>query len=161
MVEFVLIAPLFFAIVFAIAEGGMMLYIYNSSQHAASRGALILAAEGNAFNTDTDAITEMRTHTDFGGSGLITITEYDIYLLKADGSNKRDTTGCGGTGCFQRYSATGAQLAGNWPTTTRQTTSANADYVELDIHYDYHYFVTPGALSLTTQRFFRLEPQSS
>ncbi len=162
LVEFALVAPVFLGLMFGIAEAGMLLYAFNSAQHASTLGAEVIAANGSATTTDTDAIAAMG-RTDFGTSGLVTIRNYDIWMLAPDGSNSRDPTACltGSTPspCHQKYAANGTLISGNWPPTARHTSAATADFVELDITYSYHYFLTPGTvIQFTAQRYFRLEP---
>src|SRR5438105_14125861 len=50
LVEFALLAPLFFFVVFAAVNGGLLLYSKNAVDHAADVGMVTLAAEGNCSN---------------------------------------------------------------------------------------------------------------
>jgi len=121
MVEFALVMPVFFAALWAILNGGFLLYSMNAVAHAALIGSDSIAASGNAQNTDILGIQRM-ANAGLGTTTLVTVTEIDVEELADSSSGGFQVsngtpviqTGCAGAGgsfagstdCVDRYGFT-------------------------------------------------------
>jgi hypothetical protein len=182
MVEFALVAPLFFAALFAALDGGLLMFSSGAVNHATGVGMITLAQEGTSATADTDAVKAMMSGG-IAAMGFAKLDEVDIYLIHIDpttGVVTQDTNSCG-VACVDRYGwngvattilnpATGSVgcLAANyatcippWPPGARNTASDNLTNIGLTVksHYGYLAF-TSSQLSITQTRYFRLEPTS-
>jgi hypothetical protein len=178
LVEFSLVAGLFFFVVFSIVNAGFFLYARNAVSYAADVGVAEIAAEGSVSgppptgvtpaspgNADQVAISYM------DGAGLnhialVGVTEIDVWkeLQNSNGTLSDDTTDCGGP-CEDRYSVTGTILNSGgtvpWLPSSRNTSSASGpDFVRLVISYKYQLLLNSATFQMTSSNTFRLEPQS-
>jgi hypothetical protein len=190
MVEFALVAPVFFFVIFAMIDGGFLLFSVNAVDQATTVGSNSIAALGLAANADTLSLQRMAASSSLGATSLISITEVDIEQLHTnatgDGFDVHSNdgtpqiqTGCSGgpTGvdganeCINRYTMTGfgtsptiALIGGTapWPPSVRDVYNGQSDFVALKVTYTYRFFtgIAPQA-TLTTTKTFRLEPQNA
>jgi hypothetical protein len=120
MVEFALVAPIFFFGLFAIVDGGMLLYSMNAVDQAATVGANTIAAAGRDSLADINAVQKM-VSAGLGSTTLISVSEIDVMQLvdnpaggfstNSDGSPKVQTGCSGGPNsgqCVDRYTFTGS-----------------------------------------------------
>jgi Flp pilus assembly protein TadG len=165
MVEFALVAPVFFAALFGALDGGLLLYSANAVNHATGLGMIEVAQDGKAASADTAAVTAI-TSGGFGSTGFAKLDEVDIYLIHVDpatGTVTQDTNSCGGSACANRYDANGTPIGGTvpWPPGNRSTASANLTNIGITVKCHYNYFAFNSArLNITQTRYFRLEPTS-
>jgi Flp pilus assembly protein TadG len=182
MVEFALVAPVFFAALFGALDGGLLMFSSGAVNHATGMGMITVAQEGRTTSADNDALKAMMA----GGvaaTGFAKVDEVDIYLIHVDtttGAVTQDTNSCG-VACVDRYGWNGAAttilnpatgsagcLAANyltcippWPPGARDTSFITVTNLGITVkcHYSYLAF-TAAQLSITQTRYFRLEPTS-
>jgi TadE-like protein len=119
LVEFALVAPIFVLAVFAMVDGGLLLYSINTVDQAATVGSDTVAAAGRDSLADITAVQHMAA-AGLGSTSLISITEIDVMRLadnpaggfqtNPDGSPAIQTGCSGGPNggqCVDRYSFTG------------------------------------------------------
>lgn len=167
MVEFALVAPLFFAALFGSLDGGLLLFSANAVNHSTGLGMITVAQEGTTSTADTDAVAAMTTGG-FGATGFARVDEIDIYLVHVDpvtGAVTQDTNSCGGVACVNRYSATGSVLntggVAPWPPGSRSAASGTLTTVGITLKCHYNYLAFNSAkLNIVETRYFRLEPTS-
>jgi Flp pilus assembly protein TadG len=169
MVEFALVAPVFFAALFGALDGGLLMFSAGAVNHAAGEGMITIAQEGTSSTADTAAVTAMMSGG-IAATGFATLDEVDIYLIHIDptsGVVTQDTNSCGGLACVDRYgwdasSNTVTVINAPWLPGARNTASASLTNIGLTVkcHYSYLAF-TSSQLSITQTRYFRLEPTSS
>jgi Flp pilus assembly protein TadG len=83
MVEFALIAPTFFMLIFTMLDGGLLLFSANAVDNASTVGSNALAALGNNQTADFLTIKDM-AQAGFGNSHLITLLKIQIDGLVTD-----------------------------------------------------------------------------
>ena len=182
MVEFALVAPVFFAALFGALDGGLLMFSANAVNHATGTAMITVAQEGTVASADNDTLKAMMA----GGvaaTGFAKVDEVDVYLIHVDpttGAVTQDTNSCG-VACVDRYGWNGAAatilnpatgsvgcLAANyltcippWPPARRNTTSRNLTNLGITVKCHYNYLAFSSAqLSITQTRYFRLEPTS-
>ncbi len=189
MVEFALVAPVFFFVIFAMIDGGLLLFSVNAVDQATTVGSNSIAAAGKLATADTTALQRMAASSSLGATSLITISEVDIEQLQDNATGDGFTvhsdgtpaiqTGCSGgpTGvdganeCMNRYTMTGhgtnptiTLIGGSapWPPSARDVYNGQSDFVGLKVTYTYRFFTgISGTVTLVTTKTFRLEPQNA
>src|SRR5450631_2407920 len=81
MVEFALVAPVFFAALFGALDGGLLMFSAGAVNHATGTAMTTVAQEGRSASADTDAVKLMMA----GGAaaiGFAKLDEVDIYLIQ-------------------------------------------------------------------------------
>ena len=165
IVEFALVAPVFFGALFGSLDGGVLLYSANAINHATGLGMIVLAQEGNAGATDTDAVAAI-TAGGFSSTGFAKLDEIDIFLIHVDpttGAVTQDTNSCAGSPCVNRYDSKGNAIGGTvpWPPSQRSTAAVSLTNIGLTIKTHYNYLAFSSAtLNMNSTRYFRVEPQS-
>jgi hypothetical protein len=81
MVEFALVAPVFFFVVFAMIDGGFLLFSVNAVDQASTVGSNSVAGLGKVSLADITALQRMGTSSSIGSTSLITISEIDVEEL--------------------------------------------------------------------------------
>src|SRR5665213_1526837 len=111
MVEFALVAPVFFAALFGALDGGLLMFSSGAVNHATGIAMITVAQEGttatNTGTADTDAIKAMMS-IGVASTGFAKLDEVDIYLIHVDpttGAVTQDTNSCG-VACVDRYGYT-------------------------------------------------------
>lgn len=96
MVEFALVAPVFFFVIFAMIDGGFLLFSVNAVDQATTIGSNSIAGLGKLSTADITALQRMGTSSSIGTTSLINISEIDVEELvtnsTGDGFNV-DATG--------------------------------------------------------------------
>ena len=166
IVEFALVAPVFFAALFGALDGGLLLYSANAVNHATGLGMIVLAQEGNSAGADSLAVTAV-TSGGFSSTGFAHLDEIDIFPAKVDavtGAVSQDmSASCAGSVCLNRYNADGTAIGGvvPWPPGSRNTASSSLTNIGITLKTHYNYLAFNGAsMSITQTRYFRVEPQS-
>jgi Flp pilus assembly protein TadG len=179
-VEFALTAPVFFFVLIATLNVGLLLFTVNAAGESANIGMITLADEGTAATADTDAITALTT-SGLGATSLGSIDQIDIYELEqcTDGTASpnlgvacpssfygvkpvpQTTTNYYNTFCYNGSS--GCTASDLWlPSTGRSdSVSAGVTNIGLTIRYHFNYFgLGQPAIHLTVTRYFRVEPRT-
>lgn len=163
--------PVFLAVLFGVVDGGFLLFAQNSVEYATSLGSVEVAAKGNASDADQQAISAM-DNTGLATTRLVSVSEIDIYRLvqQADGSLTTEsaigrgaytcTSGGMAVPCVNRYTVTGSPISVVWSPSQRSVKSGSSDFVGVEVHYTYHYFVGASSFSLVATKDVRLEPQT-
>jgi hypothetical protein len=169
MVEFALLAPVFFILVFGIIEGGLFLYVDNTASYSVGRALLRVAAEGNTqggayADPDADALAELR-HAGIGNTALASVSSVRIFAASFDpvsNSYQPYSAGCGGGPCQCIYRMDGTRISCNWDPTTRDTSRSSKVVVGMELSFAYHPFTgVMGNVSMTQTKYLRFEPTSN
>ena len=86
MVEFALVAPVFFFVVFAMIDGGLLLFSVNAVDQATTVGSNSVAGLGKISTADITALQRMATSSSLGSTSLITVSEIDVEELVTNAS---------------------------------------------------------------------------
>ncbi len=176
MVEFALVAPVFFFVIFAMIDGGFLLFSVNAVDQATTVASNSIAGLGKLSTADTTALQRMVASPGVETTSLINISEVDVEGLltnsTGDGFQTDPITGapeidnsCSGP-CVNQYvlGAGGAITSSTvaWPPSARDVYNGQSSFVGLKVTYSYHFFtgIAPTA-NLTTTKTFRLEPQNA
>ena len=179
IVEFAMIAPIFFALIFGLLEFaliGMSVATYN---FAAKDGARVGSLLGRTrADVDFQIVQDISSRS----SGFVVAKMLRVEVFRSDQTGVLPTTGttpecvytppfnfaldpitdpswsCGAQNC------SGTITAGTWPACARNDTLLNADYLGVKITYQYTYltsFASGGlsALTLSATSVQRVEPQ--
>ena len=162
--------PILLTVLFGVVDGGFLLFAHNSVEYATSLGSVELAAKGNASDADSQAIVDMDS-AGLATTKLVSVSEIDIYRLvqQPDGSLRTEsalgpgaytcTTSGTAVPCVNRYTVTGSPISVVWSPSQRSVRSGSSDFVGIDVHYAYHFFVGSSSFSLVATKDVRLEPQ--
>lgn len=172
MVEFALIAPLFFLLLFGIIEFSLInasVAAFNFSVKEAARYEAIIgngSAPGYVWSDDYIVNQVIVPHI----NGLVMAKLTQIIIYRAN-----ETGGCAGTGqlpsCQTQVVETNnggtwscGTTCSNWPPTSRNDQLSNADYIGVYAAYSYTYLtaffaVTSPTINLTALSVQRIEPQ--
>ncbi len=168
MVEFALVAPVFFVALFGALDGGLLMFSAGAMNHAAGTGMITVAQEGKTSSADTDAVNAMMS-TGIAATGFAKLDDVDIYLIHIDptsGAVTQDTNSCGGAACVDRYgwNGTAATVIGGsvpWPPGSRSAALGSLTNIGITVKCHYNYFAFNSAkFNLAQTRYFRLEPTS-
>jgi len=158
MVEFGLIAPLFFLLLFAVVEFSLITASMGAMSFAAKDGARTGSVLGRTDpNVDQEIVADIRQRT----AGIVVAKVNTIEIFKADASGNPVLVN--GAMVENVYLADGTVVSSGWPVATRNDTLAVADYLGVRITYTYTYltaFVSGGmsSLTLTATSIQRIEP---
>ncbi len=162
MVEFALVAPLFFALIFGLIEFSLIDVSISSYNLAADAGARIGSLLGRTDPTvDQQIVAAVRAHT----SGVAIAQTIEIEIFKADVTGAPVTNA--GNIVENVYDIQGNPIPTDpqtWPVDMRIDDLLSADYLGVRITYQYHYltaFLSGGNsdLQLTATSVQRIEPQ--
>lgn len=160
MVEFALVAPLFFLVFFGFVEFALINASIAGYNFAAKDGARIGSLLGRTDSTvDTQIVTDIRVHV----AGIVMAQPIQIEIFKADeGGNP---ISAGGSIVENVYDINGTAIGTpSWPVDSRNDTLLDADYLGVKITFKYTYltsYVSGGnaSLTLTANSVQRIEPQ--
>lgn len=165
MVEFALVAPLFFTLIFGLIEFSLIGVSISSFNLAADEGARIGSYLGRTDPmVDQDIFSAVASHT----SGVVVAHVLKIEIFKADATGQPVTVG--GNIIENVYDMNGNLISRpcdpgcDWPATSRIDQLLSADYLGVRITYQYTYltgFISGGnaSLVLTASSVQRIEPQ--
>jgi hypothetical protein len=179
MVEFAVVAPLFFFVLLAAINGGLVMYLNNAASQSAAIGMITLANEGNAALTDKDAITQLKA-AGIGTTSLGKLDEVDIFhvfvcdpTLPSPGTVESPSAVCSAQPAgtiitdasrYNRYNPAPATptciVPCTWLPTARSESLSSLSNVGIQLKYHFDYLGLGNVHQLMTQtRYFRLEPQ--
>ena len=162
MVEFALVAPLFFALIFGLIEFSLIGVSISSYNLAADDGARIGSLLGRTDPTvDQQIVAAVRSHV----VGVAPAQPIKIEVFKADATGNPVIVS--GKMVENVYDINGTSIptgTPGWPVDTREDTLIAADYLGVRITYQYTYltaFIGGGNsnLQLTATSVQRIEPQ--
>ena len=160
IVEFALVAPLFFALIFGLIEFSLISISISSYNVAAEDGARIGSLLGRTDPTvDQQIVTGVASHV----TGVSVAHPLTIEIFKADVTGQPVTSG--GNIVENVYDIHGNPIGTpSWPVSSRIDQLLSADYLGVRITYEYDYltaFVSGGnsTLILTATSVQRIEPQ--
>jgi Flp pilus assembly protein TadG len=159
LVEFAFVAPVALFLIFAILEGGLLLFTIATSRFAAGQGAIRAAELGNASNADAQAIQAIRTGP-LGSTSLAIVSEIDIYRLveQSNGQLTVDST------AYNRYRLDGSAISVTWQPAARSVRQGFTDFLGLTIDYQYTWasgrLLAAAPLQLSQAFDVRLEAQT-
>ena len=160
IVEFALVTPILFFLLFAVLEGGLLLFVVGSARFASGEAVRQETESGNGATADQDSIAVIRA-TPMGTTNLGTITEINIYRLieQADGSLTVDPAR------INKYRLDGSAIGAiNWPPAVRDVTSAKSDFIGVTIYFTYSWksfrLLGQPPMNLNQSFYMRLEPQT-
>jgi hypothetical protein len=159
IVEFALVAPFFFALIFGLIEFSLISISISSYNAAAEDGARIGSLLGRTDNTvDQQIVTAVASHV----NGVSVAHPLTIEIFKADVTGQPVTSG--GSIVENVYDINDVQISATWPVGSRIDQLLSADYLGVRITYEYDYltaFVSGGnsTLILSATSVQRIEPQ--
>lgn len=168
LVEFALAAPAAFLLLVGIVEMGFLMFGVGTAAFGVGESARVGAEAGNQADADTQIVQTIRG-TALGSTTIVNVQEVDIYRLIEDpvtGKLSIDTTGCGGSGCQNRYTLQGTPLLTPepWPPASRNVSNGSSDFMGVTIKYVYKWksgtLLSATPLQLTATYYVRLEPQT-
>src|ERR1022692_4608533 len=114
MVEFALVAPVFFFVIFAMIDGGFLLFSVNAVDQATTIGTNSIAALGKVSTADITAMQRIAASPGLRSTSLIDVAELvtnstgDGFQLNSDGTPQVQT-GCGSVSalCVDEYQFSG------------------------------------------------------
>jgi Flp pilus assembly protein TadG len=162
MVEFALVAPFFFALLFGVIEFSLIESSVSAFNFAAKDGARIGSFLGRTDPTvDQQICSEIQSRS----QGVVFAQTQQVEVFKSDvtgaGPGAADNVYTDLTNCTPTQTATPPTT---WPVDSRNDTLADADYLGVRITFLYTYltgFVGGGnsTLQLTATAVERIEPQ--
>lgn len=174
-VEFALVAPVFFLLIFGTIEFSLILASIGNYNFAAREGARFGSIIGRTDSTvDQQIVWNLAQRVQ--GVVMAAGNEVDIYKAAADGTCL-DTTGAStaidSASCLKNAYALPVTVASytsvtctvcNWPVNNRNDSLLNADYMGVRVKYQYTYltaFFTSGlpTIQLIANSTQRIEPQ--
>jgi TadE-like protein len=163
IVEFALVAPLFFALIFGLIEFALIGLSISSYNLAAEEGARIGSVLGRTDPmVDKNIVAAVRAHT----SGIAAAQVVKIEVFKADVTGNAVTSGGDPVEYVYDIQGTNLNPPGTlpWPFDSRIDQLLTADYLGVRITYQYTYltaFIAGGnsSLQLTATSVQRIEPQ--
>jgi Flp pilus assembly protein TadG len=160
MIEFALVTPILFFLMFAVLETGLLMFVVGSARFASGEAARQETESGNSVNADQDSIAVIRG-TSMGTTSLATITEIDIYRLieQPNGTLTQDPAR------INKYRLDGTAIGAiNWPPANRNVTASKSDFIGLTIFFTYSWkssrILGQPPLNLNQSFYVRLEPQT-
>jgi hypothetical protein len=175
LVEFAIVAPVFMFTVFAMIDGGFLLFSVNAVDQATTIGTNSIAGLGKVSTADTTALARMAASPGLETTRLINVTRVDIEELtpttnqdgfQVDGAGAPILMAdCGGP-CVNTYMlGAGGSITSSsvpWPPSDRDVYNGESSFVALKVYYSYRFLTgVAGTVSLTTTKTFRLEPQNA
>lgn len=171
MVEFALIAPLFFMLIFGVVEYSLINASIGTFNFAAKDAARLGAIIGNGAvqitSTSTMPVDQYMVNNVIvprvTGIVFAQITEVDIFDAAEDGSCVVNGSGTCKADVWTLSKGTWTNTD-NWPASTRNDALSNADYLGVKILYTYTYLtaffaITSPTINLTAESIQRIEPQ--
>jgi Flp pilus assembly protein TadG len=160
MVEFALVVPILFFLLFGVLDGGLLLFVVGSARFASGEAARQETESGNAATADQDSIAIIRG-TPLGTTRLGTVTEIDVYRLieQPDGTLTVDGTR------VNKYRLDGSAIGPiNWPPASRDVTTGGSEFIGVTIYFTYYWasgrILGQPPLNLNQAFYMRLEPQT-
>lgn len=160
LVEFALVAPIFFLLIFGVIEFSLINASIGAYNFAAKDAARLGSISGPTdANIDQEIVALVNSHV--SAVPAATTLEIDIFQAQSDGSPY---------GPQDAYTPAGVAIGSlTWPYNLRDDvqplgTTTNPSYLGVRVIYDYTYvtaLLSSGApvIKLTTTAVFRIEPQ--
>lgn len=168
LVEFALIAPVFFVVFFSTIEFALLTASIGSFNFASRDGARLGSLLGRTdASVDSEVVTVIRGHV--YGLVMAKTQEIDIYRSTSNGqclTSGNSTTTVDDASCLKNQYRIDGSVMGSiqWPVSARNDSLQGADYLGVRIVYRYVYLTgfiaglgTP--LNLTATSVQRIEPQ--
>jgi hypothetical protein len=161
LVEFALVAPVLFLLLFGVIEFGLLVFAVTSAQFAALQGAR--AASEFSWNQGADSqVIDAVRQTPLGTTTIVSVDEIDVFKVdqQPDGSLQPNPT------LVDRYDGAGTPLAApGWPPSARSMSVSHPDVVGVRVSYTYSWKFGLFAdlfppLSRTAAYWVRIEPSS-
>jgi Flp pilus assembly protein TadG len=175
LVEFALVAPLFFLIFFSIIEFALIMAAMGGYNFAVRDGARVGALLGRTSATaDAQIVSTVRSHV--LGLVMAQASEVDIYRSTSDGQCLSAPIGTvatvsvdNGACAKDQYNLDGTCQGGTcggagWPINDRNDSLTSADYLGVRVKYTYTYLtafiaMSGSSLALDATSVQRIEPQ--
>jgi hypothetical protein len=155
LVEFALVAPLFFMLIFGIIEFSLINASIGAFNFAAKDAARLGSLLGrSAANADSQMIADIQSHV----LGLVPATIVEIEIFQSDEEGDINTS------VEDAYDGNGNAIgAQTWPPYLRNDNLIDADYLGVRITYQYTYLTaflagSNSSLQLTALSIQRIEP---
>jgi hypothetical protein len=168
LVEFALVAPVFFLVIFGLIEFCFLYQSLNSVSFAAREGARVGAILGPTSATADTQIIQAIQNAASGGSGLLfsSLTKIEIFKSDENGTVPPLTAGCNPAVNEDVYDGQGNACGSpGWPPGSRSAVFNAQDYLGVRITFVYNWitsFVSAagGQLQLNSVSVQLIEPQT-
>ena len=175
MVEFAIVAPVLFFLLFGVFESGLLLFVVGTARFSAGDAARQESESGNAAAADQLSIAVIRNGA-MGTTTLATIRQIDIFKLNEDVLTGALTPACNAgvtsppapcAGTYNTYKLNGTTTDGGpvrWLPGTRSVKNRATDFLGVRIWYQYNWktgvFLSAAPVQLNMEFDVRLEPQT-
>jgi Flp pilus assembly protein TadG len=174
LVEFALVAPILFFLLFGVLESGLLLFVVGTARFSAGDLARQESESGNAANADQVSIAVLRNGA-MGHTSLATIRQIDIFKLNEDPVTGVLTPGCNAgvtappapCATYNTYNVDGTTRNGSpppWNPTSRSVKNRSTDFLGVRLWYQYNWktgvFLAAQPVQLNMEFDIRLEPQT-
>lgn len=186
LVEFALCAPIVFAILFGVINGGLFMYAKNAVARATNVGSVTMAAEGKAQTVDLDTLTAMQK-AGVGANSLVGVQSVEFARVQysagcqcyqvVTGASSGCSDASGNTDCRNTYDISGNALwsynstscpssdpnytwhCPPWLPANRDVSASGANMVRITVHYTFTFPATGKSFTSDAVNVFRLEPK--
>jgi len=162
MVEFALVLPFFFFLIFGTMDGCLLVFSLVSTQFAAAQGDKTAAQAGNTSSPrDADQLALDSVRAVLGPTSIIRVSQVDIYELTPDSLGHLTQV----SSHINSYKLDGTRIGTkNWDPVTRNVSNGGSSYIGVKVTYTYalHASFLPGTLpsQFTSTSDGRIEPQT-
>jgi Flp pilus assembly protein TadG len=175
MVEFAIVAPILFFLLFGIFESGLLLFVVGTARFSAGDMARQESESGNAASADQVSLAVVRNGI-LGTTTLANIRQIDVFKLNEDPITGVLSPLCNAgvtsppppcPGTYNTYFLNGATTDGGpvrWLPSTRSVKNRATDFLGVRIWYQYNWktgvFLASSPVQLNMEFDIRLEPQT-
>ena len=174
MVEFAIVAPILFFLLFGVFESGLLLFVVGTARFSAGDTARQESESGNAANADQVSIAVLRNGA-MGTTTLATVKQIDIFKLNEDPITGALTPSCNAgvtsppppCATYNTYNLNGTTKLGGpppWNSVNRSVKNRATDFLGVRLWYQYNWktgvFLAASPVQLNMEFDIRLEPQT-
>ena len=160
LVEFSLILPVLIFMLFAVLEGGFLVFVVGTARYGAEEVARQESQSANSLTADSDSIAVLRK-TAIGTTTLGQVTEIDIYRMTEQGNGTLVVDNSN----YNQYNLAGTCLNScPWQPATRNVINNQSDFLGVTLKVQYNWMtgriLSKQPFSFSTSFTIRLEPQT-
>ena len=174
MVEFAIVAPILFFLLFGVFESGLLLFVVGTARFSAGDLARQESESGNAANADQVSLAVLRNGA-LGTTTLATVRQIDIFKLNEDPITGVLTPSCNAgvtsppptCATYNTYNLNGTTRNGlppPWNSSNRSVKNRATDFLGVRLWYQYNWktgvFLASSPVQLNMEFDIRLEPQT-
>jgi Flp pilus assembly protein TadG len=174
MVEFAIVAPILFFLLFGVFESGLLLFVVGTARFSAGDMARQESESGNAANADQVSLAVLRNGA-LGTTTLAAIRQIDVFHLTENavtGALAPDCNAgvtsppapCATYNTFNLDGTTTNGLPAPWTPASRDVKNGESSFLGVRIWYQYNWktgvLLSAAPMQLNMEFDIRLEPQT-